>query len=88
MLEQNIFATFYPFSQFCEINTFLLSLQKQPNTAPNLFQRRVEYGKYVIVMIIYDGRRMLEHLLSKLESRMLRLKHRLKMLEQKVSQQN
>ena len=41
-----ILAIFYPFSQFCEINTSLLSLQKQPNTAPNLFQRRVEYGEY------------------------------------------
>ena len=29
-----------------EINISLLSLQKQPNTAPNLFQRGVEYGKY------------------------------------------
>ena len=34
-----ILAIFYPFSQFCEINVFLQSLQKQPNTAPNLFQR-------------------------------------------------
>ena len=42
-----IVAIFYPFSQFCEINISLLSLQKQPNTAPNLFQREVEYGKYV-----------------------------------------
>ena len=41
-----IVAIFYPFSQFCEINISLLSLQKQPNTAPNLFQRGVEYGKY------------------------------------------
>ena len=41
-----IVAIFYPFSQFCEINISLLSLQKQPSTAPNLFQRRVEYGKY------------------------------------------
>ena len=40
-----IVAIFYPFSQFCEIDTSLLSLQKQPNTAPNLFQRGVEYGK-------------------------------------------
>ena len=37
---------FCPFGQFCEINISLLSLQKQPNTAPNLFQRGVEYGKY------------------------------------------
>ena len=41
-----IVAIFYPFSQFCEISISLLSLQKQPNTAPNLFQRGVEYGKY------------------------------------------
>ena len=47
-----ILAIFYPFSQFCEINMSLLSLQKQPNTAPNLFQRGVEYGKYVISIII------------------------------------
>ena len=39
-------AIFCPFSKFCEINMSLLSLQKQPNTAPNLFQRGVEYGKY------------------------------------------
>ena len=43
-----IVAIFYPFSQFCEINISLLSLQKQPNTALNLFQRGVAYGKYVI----------------------------------------
>ena len=36
---KNIVAIFYPFSQFCEINVSLLSLQKQPNAAPNLFQR-------------------------------------------------
>ena len=41
-----ILAIFYPFSQFCEIDISLLSLQKQPNTAPNLFQRGVEYGEY------------------------------------------
>ena len=41
-----IVAIFYPFSQFCEINIYLLSLQTQPNTSPNLFQRGVEYGKY------------------------------------------
>ena len=46
ILKQNAVAIFYPFSQFCEINISLLSLQKQPNTAPNLFQRGVEYGKY------------------------------------------
>ena len=43
---RHIVAIFYPFSQFCEINVSLLSLQKEPNTAPNLFQRGVEYGKY------------------------------------------
>ena len=42
----NIVAIFYPFSLFCEMNISLLSLQTQPNTAPNLFQRGVEYGKY------------------------------------------
>ena len=42
----SIVAIFYPFSQFCEIIVSLLSLQKQPNAAPNLFQRGVEYGKY------------------------------------------
>ena len=44
--SEPIVAIFYPFSQFCEINVSLLSLQNQPNTAPNLFQRGVEYGKY------------------------------------------
>ena len=43
-------AIFYPFSQFCEITISLLSLQKQPNTAPNVFQRGVEYGKYDNIM--------------------------------------
>ena len=43
-----ILAIFYPFSQFCEIIIFLLSLQKQPKASPNLFQRGVEYGKYVV----------------------------------------
>ena len=42
-----IVAIFYPFSQFCEIIISLLSLQTQPNAAPNLVQRGVEYGKYV-----------------------------------------
>ena len=42
----SILAKFYPFSQFCEIDVSLLRLHKQPNTAPNLFQRGVEYGKY------------------------------------------
>ena len=41
-----IVAIFYPFSQFCEIIISLPSLQTQPNAAPNLFQRGVEYGKY------------------------------------------
>ena len=41
-----IVAIFYPFRQFCEIDVSLLSLQQQPHTAPNLFQRGVEYGKY------------------------------------------
>ena len=45
-------AIFYPFGQFCEIYISLLSLQKQPNTAPNLFQRGVDYGKYVIIIIL------------------------------------
>ena len=43
---QQVVAIFYPFSQFCEIGSSLLSLQKQPDTSPNLFQRGVEYGKY------------------------------------------
>ena len=42
----DIVAIFYPSSQFCEIIVSLLSLQTQPNRAPNPFQRRVEYGKY------------------------------------------
>ena len=41
-----IVVIFYPLSQFCEIDVSLLSLPTQPNTAPNLFQRGVEYGKY------------------------------------------
>ena len=47
LARELIVAIFYPFGQFCEINIPLPSLQKQPNTAPNLFQRGVEYGKYV-----------------------------------------
>ena len=43
---------FYPFSQFREIDVSLPSLQTQPTTAPNLFQRGVEYGKYVIIIIM------------------------------------
>ena len=42
----SIVAIFYPFGQFCELNISLLSLQTQLNTAPNLFQRGVEYGEY------------------------------------------
>ena len=41
-----IVVIFYPFSQFCEIDVSLLSLQTQPKTVPNLFQKGVEYGKY------------------------------------------
>ena len=39
-------AIFYSFSQFCEIGISLLSLSEQPKTAPHLFQRGVDYGKY------------------------------------------
>ena len=42
----HIVAIFCPFSQFCEIGISLLSLQKQPKTALNLFQTEVDYGKY------------------------------------------
>ena len=41
-----ILAIFYSFSRFREINVSLLSLQNQPKTTPNLFQRGVEYGEY------------------------------------------
>ena len=41
-----ILAIFCPSGQFCEIDVSLLSLRNQPRTAPNLFQRGVEYGKY------------------------------------------
>ena len=44
-----IVAIFYPFSQFCEIDVSIPSLQNQPKTAPNLFQRGVEYGEYAYV---------------------------------------
>ena len=44
--ERIAVAIFCPFHQFCEIGISLLSLQTQPNTAPNLFQRGVDYGKY------------------------------------------
>ena len=43
-------AIFYPFSQFCEIDICLPSLEKQPKRAPNLFQRGVEYGKWAILL--------------------------------------
>ena len=46
-----IVAIFYPFSQFCEIDISLLSLQTQPKTAPNLFKRGVEYGKYDLLRV-------------------------------------
>ena len=46
LVRIDIVAIFCPFSQFSEINISLLSLQTQPNPAPNLFQRGVEYGKY------------------------------------------
>ena len=54
--ESYIVAIFYPFGQFCEIDVSPLSLQKQPKTAPSLFQRGVEYGKYdsiILSLIIY-----------------------------------
>jgi hypothetical protein len=41
-----IAAIFYTFSQFCEIGTSSLSLQKEQKTDPSLFQRGVEYGRY------------------------------------------
>ena len=44
----DVAAIFYPFSHFCEIGVSLPSLQEQPNKAPNIFQRGVEYGKYVV----------------------------------------
>ena len=44
--DQGMVAIFCPFSKFCEMNISLLSLQTQPNAAPNLYQRGVEYGKY------------------------------------------
>ena len=37
--SSSMVAIFYPFSLFCEIVISLLSLQTQPSTAPNLFQR-------------------------------------------------
>ena len=47
-----IVAIFYPFSQFCEIGISSLSLQKEQKTDPSLFQRGVEYGKYVVRALI------------------------------------
>ena len=41
---RDMVAIFYPFSLFYEVVISLLSLRKQPNTAPNLLQRGVEYG--------------------------------------------
>ena len=38
------YSTLY--SQFCEISTSLLSLQKQQQTSRNLFQRGLDYGKF------------------------------------------
>ena len=52
--RQVIVAIFNPFSQFCEIYISLLSLQTQPNTAPNLFQRGVEYGEYGLSEIHFE----------------------------------
>ena len=40
-----IVAIFYNFSQFCGIGISSLSLQKQPKTAPNIFQRGVKYDE-------------------------------------------
>ena len=54
--DGHIVAIFYPFSQFCEINISLPSLQTQPKTASNLFQRGVEYGKYAEVTFSDQGR--------------------------------
>ena len=39
-------AILYPFSRFCEIYVSLLSLEKHPTTAPNLFQSGVESGQF------------------------------------------
>ena len=52
IITMYIVAIFYPFSQFCETDSSLLSLQTQPNTAPNLFQRGVEYGKYAFGALV------------------------------------
>ena len=46
----------YSTSQFCEIDVSLLSLQNQPKTAPNLFERGVEYGKYALRGLVGEGR--------------------------------
>ena len=45
-------AIFYPFSQFYEIDISLPSLSEHTNTAPNLFQRGVDYGKHVLLMLL------------------------------------
>ena len=42
-----VVAIIYPFSQSCEIRISPLGLQSQRETASNLFQRGVEYGRYV-----------------------------------------
>ena len=55
--DSPIVAIFYPSSQFCEIDVSLLSLQTQPDAAPNLFQRGVEYGKYVPISYDLGSRR-------------------------------
>ena len=52
-----ILAIFHPFSQFCEIDVSLLSLQNQPKTAPNRFQRGVEYGKHVLLVTTWSNPR-------------------------------
>ena len=57
-LGSSIVAMFYPFSQFCEINVSLLSTQEEPNAAPNLFQRGVEYGKYEPSSVTRCGERI------------------------------
>ena len=52
MTWDDIVAIF--FSQFCEIDISLLSLQTQPKTAPNLFQTGVEYGKYGMCCVKHE----------------------------------
>ena len=60
-------AILCPFSQFCEIGISLLSLQKQPSTAQNLFQRGVEYGKYAKVGQAPWGGRVVDPLFKVLQ---------------------